>query len=201
MEVKNYSAKNGIVVIGGSTGGFKSIESVLRKIPGDFSMPIMITLHVASYLYCYDTFVEKLNKKCRINLKIAKDGEHVLPGIAYFCPAGKNMEIVLINNEPAVKLSANTHLYHGMPCIDKLFFSAVKIYNNLTIGVILTGSLRDGVAGLNDIKKARGITIAESKETSKIFGMPKRAIEEGAVKFIVPNYRINNFLIHYTTQK
>jgi len=200
MEVKNYCTKKGIVVIGGSSGGFNSITSVLKNIPSDFSMPIMITLHVASYLNCYDKFIEHVNKKCRITLKIAKHGEYLSPGVAYFCPAGKNMEIELINEKPAVKLMDNDHLYHGMPCIDELFFSAVKIYKKSTIGVILSGSLRDGVEGLYNIRKAGGITIAESKETAKIFGMPKRAIEEGAVKFIVPNYRINNFMKHYAAQ-
>ena len=199
MEANNYSVKNGIVVIGGSSGGFNIIKSVLMKIPSDFSMPIMITLHVASYLYSYDKSIEKLNKRCRITLKTAEDEEYLRPGFAYFCPAGKNMEVVLINEKPAVKLSRNNQLYHGMPCIDDLFSSAAKMYKQLTIGVILTGSLRDGVAGLNIIKNARGITIAESKETAEIFGMPKRAIKEGAVKYIVPNYDIKNYIVRFAT--
>ena len=199
MEANNYSIKNGIVVIGGSSGGFNSIRSVLMKIPSDFSMPIMITLHVASYLYSYDKSIEKLNKKCRITLKTAENGEYLSPGFAYFCPAGNNMEVVLNNEKPAVKLSINDHLYHGMPCIDDLFSSAAKIYKHSTIGVILTGSLRDGVTGLNIIKNARGITIAESKETAEIFGMPKRAIEEGAVHYIVPNYDIKNHIVRFAT--
>ena len=84
-----------------------------------------------------------------------------------------------------------------MPCIDILFNSISRVYKDKAMGIILTGSLRDGVDGLKKIRKARGKTIAESKETAESYGMPRRALEEGAARLSVPNYEIKNHLIRF----
>jgi two-component system chemotaxis response regulator CheB len=68
------------------------------------------------------------------------------------------------------------------------------------MGIILTGMLRDGVDGLKEIRKARGMTLAESEETAESYGMPRRALEEGAARFSVPNYEIKHHLIRFAAR-
>ena len=87
-----------------------------------------------------------------------------------------------------------------MPSIDVLFFSAARVYKNKTLGVLLTGMGEDGVDGLGAIQKLRGKTIAESKETAVMYGMPKFAAERGVADKILPNYEINESMNNYSKQ-
>ncbi|MFW9822140.1 MAG: CheB methylesterase domain-containing protein, partial [Candidatus Thorarchaeota archaeon] len=83
------------------------------------------------------------------------------------------------------------------PSIDVLFFSAADVYKNRTLGIILTGLGDDGARGLKAIKSNGGKTIAESEETSIIYGMPKAAVKIGAAKIILPNYEIPKYMMNH----
>ena len=189
-----------IVVMGASAGGIKSLKLILISIPRDFPSPILITQHISPTFHKLEHFAYLLDLKCDIHVKVAEDGENLYPGVAYICPPATHMEISINNHYPCIRLSTNREINYGMPCIDLLFSSISKIYKEKAMGVILTGMLRDGVDGLKEIRKARGMTIAESEETSQIFGMPKKALDEGAARFSVPNYQIKDHLIRFTAQ-
>ena len=192
--------KDKIVVMGASAGGIKTLKFILSEIPRDFKCPILICQHISPTYYKLERFAFILNLCCDIETKVAEDGEFLYPGVAYICPPARHMEIALKDDFPCIKLLINEKINHGMPCIDILFRSISRIYKDKAMGIILTGTLRDGVDGLKEIRQAKGKTIAESKETAEQYGMPRRAIEEGAAMLSVPNYEIKNHLVRFTAR-
>ena len=186
-----------LVVIGTSTGGPRTLKFILKKIPQDFPSPILIVQHLDPF------FMKQLSKSldqvCNIRVKIADDGESITPGNAYLSPGGRHMKVIAKNNKPYIRIFDDKPVNFCKPSIDVLFFSVAEIYKNHTLGILLTGLGEDGARGLEAIKISGGKTIAESEETSIIYGMPKAAVKRGAVaaNMILPNYKINDYMIKF----
>jgi two-component system, chemotaxis family, protein-glutamate methylesterase/glutaminase len=121
----------------------------------------------------------------------------VMGGKIYILPCNTNAFLQKNQNTGVVriKFSEERFIHFNFPSIDNLFFSVAKVYGNRSIGVLLTGMGKDGVAGLMAIAQTRGMTIAQDEKTSIVFGMPKAAIEEGAAKFVLPSHEIAPFII------
>lgn len=187
--------KFNVIVIGTSVGGPKTLKLILKQIPKGFSCPILIVQHLDSYFM--RKFADSLDELCKIDVKIAEDGEEINPGIVYLSPGDKHMKIIIKNNTPCLNTFKGEPINFCLPSIDPLFFSAARIFKNRAMGIILTGLGNDGVAGLEAIKLMGGKTIAESQETSVVYGMPKVAIEKGAAQIIVPNYQIKDYMIKH----
>jgi two-component system chemotaxis response regulator CheB len=107
------------------------------------------------------------------------------------------MEIILKSGKPCFHTFEGEPVNFCIPAVDVLFTSAAKIYKNRVLGVLLTGMGADGVNGLDMIRKYGGKTIAESKETCVLYGMPKIAAERGVADLIVPNYEVKNHMIKH----
>ncbi len=184
-----------IIVIGASVGGPRTISSILKEIPKHTRAPILVVQHLAAHFT--EAFAENLNLECDLDIKIAINGGFLQTGKVYVAPGGKHMEIVEKKGKPCIKIYKGTPVNFCMPSIDVLFFSAAKIYRNQTLGIILTGMGADGVNGLAAIQKVGGKTIAESEETCILFAMPKFAAEKGFADFILPNYKIPEFILKF----
>ncbi len=186
-----------LIVIGTSTGGPRTLKFILKKIPQDFPSPILIVQHLDPY------FMKQLSKSldqvCTIKVKIAEDGEKILPSNVYLSPGGRHMKVVAKNGKPYIKIIDDKPVNFCKPSVDVLFFSAAETYKNHTLGILLTGLGNDGAQGLKAIKSKGGKTIAESEETSVIYGMPKAAVKIGAVpaNMVLPNYKINDYMINF----
>ena len=81
------------------------------------------------------------------------------------------------------------------PSCDRLLLSAAGVFGSRTLGVILTGMGNDGVQGMEKIRKAGGVTIAQDEKTSVIFGMPKIAIEKGCIDKVLPLGEISGEIV------
>ncbi|MFX0035399.1 MAG: chemotaxis-specific protein-glutamate methyltransferase CheB [Candidatus Hermodarchaeota archaeon] len=184
-----------IVTIGTSTGGPKTLKSILKNIPKDFSFPILIVQHLDAFFM--QELSKSLNHICAIEVKIPENGEKILPGVAYLSPGGKHMKVILKNNIPCLETFKGAPVNFCVPSVDVLFFSVAEIYKNQSLGILLTGLGEDGAAGLEAIKNEGGMTIAESEETCVVYGMPKAAIQRGAAKLVIPNYRIEEKIIEF----
>jgi two-component system chemotaxis response regulator CheB len=191
----HINLKTNLIVIGTSTGGPRTLKFILKKIPQDFPSPILIVQHLDPY------FMKQLSKSldqvCNIKVKIPENGEKILPGTVYLSPGGRHMKIIKKNNNPHIKIFDDKPVNFCKPSVDVLFHSAAEIYKNQTLGILLTGLGDDGARGLEAIKKNGGKTIAESEETSVIYGMPKAAVKLGAANLILPNYKINDYIIKF----
>ncbi len=174
-----------VVAIGASTGGPQALQVLLPKFPKNINFGILIVQHISKGFT--KSLAKRLNSLSAIDVKEAKDGDRIVPGLALIAPSGIHMKLkkdtsdqdILVRLDPEPKDSVHK------PSVDVLFESVAKIFGARAIGVILTGMGSDGVEGLKRIKEKGGITIAQDEKTSVIFGMPKVAIERGIVDKVV----------------
>jgi two-component system chemotaxis response regulator CheB len=172
-----------VVGIGVSTGGPQALEYLLAQLPGDFPGVITIVQHMPEGFT--EMFAHRLNELCPMQVKEAQSGDVLEPGRILVCPGNRHMklkrlpvgDIVLLSDEPRV----NGH----RPSADVLLRSVAEEFKTTGVGVLMTGMGDDGAEGLGAVKKAGGMTIAQSEETCVVYGMPKVAIERGyAVRVI-----------------
>jgi len=178
-----------VVVIGTSTGGPPALQVLLPKFPSNISFGLLIVQHMPPGFT--GPLANRLDTICDIHVKEAMDGDRIEPGLAMIAPSGLHMTLRKIRNtdsgiEGKIKLDVEPLDAIHRPSVDVLFQSAAKVYRSRAIGVILTGMGSDGAKGLGMMKEAGAYTIAQDEATSTIFGMPKVAIESGAVDSIAP---------------
>jgi two-component system chemotaxis response regulator CheB len=124
-------------------------------------------------------FARRLDELCGLRVKEAQSGDVLQAGRVLVCPGSRHMtvrrlpmgDIVVLNDEAPV----NGH----RPSVDVLFRSVAREFGPLAVAVLMTGMGEDGAQGLGEVKKAGGMTIAQSEESCVVFGMPKVAIERG----------------------
>lgn len=169
-----------IVIIGASTGGPSALASVLSRLPADFPVPVAVVQHILPDFSGH--FAKRLEKKCSLVIKEGEHRELLRPGHVYIAPAKKHM---IFKNE-IIKLDDGPRRNHFKPSIDVTMESAAKSFGRKVIGIVLTGAGTDGVKGLEAIKHAKGITIAQDKRTSVIYNLPRKSFESGNVDYILP---------------
>ena len=188
-----------LIAIGISTGGPKALRSLIPSIPKDFPIPILISQHIPRDFS--SSLAKGLNDVSQITVKEAEDNEEVKAGFAYICPGENNMGIYLDNNiKIKLREDLKTDLPY-MPSVNHLFNTINDNLKDQAIAVIMTGMGNDGTEGMINLYNNKNLTIAQNKTTSTIFGMPKSAIENNAVHFIISLYDIADFLVQYTTIK
>ena len=185
---KTASAKSGppptkTVAIGISTGGPQALEYLLSQLPPDFPGTILVVQHMPSGFT--EMFAKRLDELCALRVKEAQSGDVLQAGRVLVCPGSRHMtvkrlpmgDVVVLNDEPLV----NGH----RPSVDVLFHSLAQEFGRMSVAVLMTGMGDDGAQGLGEVKKAGGMTIAQSEESCVVFGMPKAAIERGYATRVV----------------
>lgn len=173
-----------MVVIGASTGGPPALQTIFSAIREPLPLAFAIAQHMPPGFT--KAFADRMNKLSALSIAEATDGEAVLPGRVLIAPGGKNIIFERTGSEVRVRVVSPAAEQRYVPSVDVLFSSAAETFAAKTIGVILTGMGNDGHQGVMAIKKAGGTVIAESEESSVVFGMPKEAIATGCVDTVVP---------------
>src|SRR5580704_15512242 len=181
-----------VVAIGASTGGTEALKDLLSALPSDFPGLVMVQHMPEAFTR---PFSERLNSLCRIRVQEAKDGDRVLPGHALLAPGGHQMEVIRRGMEYAVKVYRGERVNRHLPSVDVLFSSCARQLGKNAIGVLLTGMGSDGAKGMLEMKVAEAHTIAQDEATCVVFGMPREAIQLGAVDQVLPLGRIPNALL------
>ncbi|MBI4292331.1 MAG: chemotaxis-specific protein-glutamate methyltransferase CheB [Betaproteobacteria bacterium] len=179
-----------IIGIGASTGGPQALQKLLGGLPADFALPILCVQHIAHGFL--QGLVQWLAGGCRIAVRIAEQGALPLSGVAYFPPDDRHLEI---DDSGRFRCSASVPLAGHRPSVDIALSSLARYHRDSAAGVLLTGMGQDGAQGMQDIARAGGLTIAQDEETSVVFGMPRRAIELGAARLVLPIEQIAPALI------
>jgi two-component system, chemotaxis family, protein-glutamate methylesterase/glutaminase len=169
-----------IIVIGASTGGLEAIKKLVQDLPPTFEAPVFIVWHMASDIQ--GVMPRVLNKLNTIHAAHAYDGEEIKPNRIYIAPPDHHLLI----EEGRVRLSRGPKENHFRPAVDPLFRSAAYVYGNRVIGIVLSGALDDGTAGLWRIKHNGGLAIVQDPKDSEARSMPENALREVAVDFCVP---------------
>jgi two-component system chemotaxis response regulator CheB len=172
-----------LVAIGISTGGPQALEFLLAQLPPDFPGAIVVVQHMPEGFT--DMFARRLDELCSLRVKEAQSGDMLQAGRVLVCPGSRHIkvkrlamgDVVMLNEEPRV----NGH----RPSVDVLFHSVAEEFGSHAVAVLMTGMGDDGAEGLGAVKKAGGMTIAQSEESCVVFGMPRVAIERGYAMRVV----------------
>ncbi|MDR9402320.1 MAG: chemotaxis-specific protein-glutamate methyltransferase CheB [Halothece sp. Uz-M2-17] len=169
------------VVIGSSTGGPQALHTIFQSLPAAFPVPIICVQHIS--LGFLQGLVDWLKNHCSLKVEIAKEKDFPKAGVIYFPPENQHLKL---DRQGRFVYDQSLPVTGHRPSVDVLFESASAYYRSQMVGVLLTGMGRDGANGLQTIRKAGGMTIAQDEATSIVFGMPKEAIALGAAQHILP---------------
>lgn len=186
MVPSSVSAVNDdrIIAIGTSTGGPRALQEIITRLPGNLPCGIVIVQHMPPGFT--KSLSDRLNSLSSINVKEAEHNDIIRPGLALVAPGDYHMTVAQEGGKKLVKLNQSPPIGGHRPAVDPLFESVARCYGMRALGVILTGMGHDGAKGIQTIKKQQGYTIAEDQSTAVVFGMPKAAIEIGAIDKVLP---------------
>ncbi|ADZ92429.1 protein-glutamate methylesterase/protein-glutamine glutaminase [Marinomonas mediterranea] len=161
--------KVGLVAIGTSTGGPMALQTVLKRLPKDFPVPLVLVQHMpAAFTHA---FAERLNHICQIQVKEAQDGDKLQPGVALLAPGGKQM-MVDPRNGGCVRILQGDERLNYKPSVDVTFGSASKCYPGKVLSVVMTGMGADGREGARMLKDTGSRVWVQSEDSCVIYGMP-----------------------------
>jgi two-component system chemotaxis response regulator CheB len=174
--------KRRLLAIGASTGGPKVVMQLLKNLPADFAASVLIVQHIADGFAA--GFAEWLDREVPLPVALAQEGALLQPGRVLVAPNGGHLTI---NGDGRVALRQTPPINCCRPAVDALFLSLAEAsLGGETVGVILTGMGNDGAAGLQALHRQGAFTIAQDEATCAVFGMPKAAIDRGAVDQVLP---------------
>ncbi len=183
-----------ILVIGASTGGPSAIESIISQLPANLAIPVIIVQHMPERFL--KSFAQRLDNIVPLPVRLARSNTSVKPGKIYIIPGDGNMELKEhTNGQRIFKYSKRKFKEYDSPSVDCLFESVAHVYGSKSIAVVLTGMGKDGSNGLLKIRNNGGLTIAQDSSSCVVNGMPKAAIERGAIDYIVKLREIPGFVM------
>jgi two-component system chemotaxis response regulator CheB len=171
-----------VIAIGGSTGAPPVVRALLLELPANLEPPILIAQHIASGFV--KGLADWLARTTNRPVKVAEDGEVLMPGVAYVAPERSHIEYV--NKHLRARAVAKPN--ELCPSIGRLFDSVRTA--NCPIAILLSGMGKDGVAEMKRIREAGGITIAQTEGSAVATSMPWHARESGAAEHVLPPERI-----------
>ena len=167
-----------IIGIGASTGGTEATLAVLKELPADIP-GIVITQHMPEGFTTM--YAQRLNRLCAMEVREAKNGDVIRPGLALLAPGGLQMEVVRSASGYTVQCRQAEKVSGHAPSVDVLFSSIAKNVSIRKVGIIMTGMGRDGADGLLRMRQKGAFTIGQDKESCVVYGMPMVAYNIGAV--------------------
>lgn len=183
-----------IIAIGTSTGGPRALQEVLPYLPADIPAAVLVVQHMPPGFT--KSLSARLDTVSKINVKEAEEGDQLKPGWAYIAPGDYHMVLKNISKgNYIININKDSPVRGHRPSVDKTMFSVAESGHGSIIAVIMTGMGNDGSEGMLKIKKAGGKTIAQDESTCVVYGMPKAAVNIGAVDTIVPLYNITKEII------
>lgn len=174
---------NKIVAIGASTGGTEAVLRILKTMPANCP-PVVVVQHMPQFFT--KSFAERLDNICAMKVKEAEDNDMLAVGKVLIAPGNYHMELRRSGAVYFVKLTQGERVHYQRPAVDVLFQTVTQYAGKNAIGVLLTGMGRDGAKGMLSMRNAGAYTIAQDEDSCVVFGMPKEAIDIGAVDKIAP---------------
>jgi two-component system, chemotaxis family, protein-glutamate methylesterase/glutaminase len=170
-----------LVVMSGSAGGMAAVARVLSELPSTWPIPVLIVLHHAAGHS--EILRHILAKSSRLPVTVGQPGVVVRPGVVYLAPADRHM---WLDRGGVLVCGDGRRLNYLHSSAEPLLDSVTNWYAPRAVAIILSGSGRNGAAGVRRLHDAGGFVIAQDRATSEHFGMPGAAIEAGGVDQVVP---------------
>lgn len=159
-----------IIVVGASAGGVETLSQLVRGLPSGFPASLFVVSHFPPG--GRSVLPEILSRSGPLLATHAVDGEPFYPGHIYIAPPDHHL---LLGPEGRMRLNRGARENHNRPAVDPLFRSAARYYGPRVIGVVLTGSLDDGTAGLMAVRAAGGLAVVQDPADAKVAAMPLNA--------------------------
>lgn len=184
-----------MVAIGASAGGLQALSKVLAPLTPDFVASILIVQHLDPHHK--SLMSDLLSHKTKLRVKQAEHGEVLMPGVAYIAPPDEH----LLAGPGKVQLAHSQLVHYSRPSIDLLFESVAGTYGSRSVAVVLSGSNRDGSAGIRAVKEAGGTTIVQDPTNAEFDVMPLAAIRTGTIDLVLELQNIGPTLVELCTGK
>ncbi len=183
---------NKILAIGASTGGTEALKDVLIGLPRNAPGTVIVQHMPANFT---GAFAQRLNSLCAMEVREAKNGDSIIPGLVLVAPGDYHMVVRRSGARYYVEIGSGEKVSGHRPSVDVLFNSVAKIAGANAIGVILTGMGSDGAKGLLSMRKAGAKTIGQDEASCVVYGMPKIAYDIGAIQMQVPLSKVANSIL------
>ncbi|MFO7868666.1 MAG: chemotaxis protein CheB [Bacteroidales bacterium] len=186
-----------VVVIGGSAGSFSAVMHILKTIPPNFSVPVVVCMHRLKHV----------NSGYKETLELISENKVIEPfhndilqaGCIYIAPANYH---IMVESDAKIMFSTEELVNYSRPSIDVLFRSAAYSFGKKVLGIILSGAHTDGADGLRDIHVSKGTTIVQNPSEAEVSTMPQAAIDKMKPSYILHLQSIEAFLqILHTEQQ
>lgn len=173
----------GVVLVGASTGGPRTLEGILRGLPADFPYPVVVAQHMPDRFT--RVFADRMDARCSVDVVEVSGGEPLRPGCVYIGKGG--MDVVIerrLGRLGTTSVAADSAPWH--PSVGRLVRSALEVLcPSQIIAVQLTGMGDDGATEMAELYYSGGYTVAESERTSVVFGMPRALIDRGGASVVL----------------
>lgn len=173
-----------IVVIGASTGGPRALLQVIQRIPSGLPACFLIVQHMPEGFTL--SFAERLAWQSGLKVKEAEEGDILGAGKAFIAPTGFHMALEKDTEKVKIRLTSDPLVNFVRPSVDVTMFSAVDVFRENVLGVVLTGMGKDGLSGARKIKESGGYIIVQDEATSVVWGMPKMVCRAGLADKVLP---------------
>jgi len=182
-----------IVVVGASAGGVEALVEFVRGLPSSISAAIFMVLHIPAQSTSMMPTI--LSRYSALPATHPTDGTHIEHGHIYIAPPDHHMML----EQGHIRIVHGPKENRHRPAIDPLFRSAASVYGPRVIGVVLTGSLDDGTAGLLAVKRQGGIAVVQDPADAVYPSMPQSALEHVKVDYVLPLAAIAHKVVHLVT--
>lgn len=171
-----------VVVIGTSAGGLNALKKLINQLHKDFPLPLLVVRHISADA-TGDVLIKELNKLNTVKCQHAESGSDLKPGHLYLAPSDHHL---MIGEDLKILVTKGAQENRYRPAIDPLFRSAAVGFGTGVIGILLTGYLDDGTAGMKAIKRCGGTNIVQDPEEADYPAMPKNALNNVEVDHCLP---------------
>ena len=177
-----------IVVVGASAGGVEALSALFSDLPPEISIAFFVVLHLPPHFQ--SRLPSILERTGRLPAEHPRDGQKIEPGRVYVAPPDFHLRV----GKGIVRLNQGPKEHYNRAAIDPLFRSAAQVYGRRVIGVLLSGTSRDGVAGLKEIKRHGGLVIVQDPAEAMFSEMPRNALAEIEIDYCLPATKIRDLV-------
>ena len=190
-----------IIVVGASAGGVEVLVQLVSALPLDLPAAVFVVLHIPAQTpsvlpNILNRVIKKRQADALLQAVHPDDGDQIKPGNIYLAPPNQH----LLVKQGYIRLARGPRENNHRPAIDPLFRTAARAYGQRVIGVVLSGTLDDGTAGLLAVKQRGGVAVVQHPEDALYAGMPRSAIENVRVDHILPAAEIAPLLVELANQ-
>ncbi len=191
--------REGLVIIGVSTGGPRTLEEILPELPVDFPMPVVVAQHMPPTFT--RSFAERLNTLCNLNVLEVSQPLTLEVGNIYIGRGGSDVVVTKRLGKLMVVSRPEDKAFLWHPSVELLGRSVLEHCNpSSVIAVMLTGMGYDGAEAFTELKKRGARTIAESEDSAVVFGMPRELIERGGATLVLPAEKVARQVLSWSRE-